>query len=160
MAVAGWTVDRTIRVRFPAYPHRVWALWWQVGKICLRTSRCLCRDRLGTLKTPSCPWRRMPGSRSKFGNWTTLPSLYSWNITECDVKPQPTSQRRLCVVFQIATTIIPVLFVSTVVLYCWCHSDSASVLLYFTFFFWGGGGFVYSRYFFLLYFYIFIIKIL
>ena len=25
--VAGWTVDRTIRVRFPAYLHRVWALW-------------------------------------------------------------------------------------------------------------------------------------
>ena len=24
---------------------------------------------------------------------------------------------------------------STVVLYCWCHSDSASVLLYFTFLF-------------------------
>ena len=21
-----WTVDRTIRVRFPAYPHREWAL--------------------------------------------------------------------------------------------------------------------------------------
>ena len=24
--VAGWTLDRKIRVRFPAYPHRVWAL--------------------------------------------------------------------------------------------------------------------------------------
>ena len=24
--VAGWTVDRTIQVRFPAYRHRVWAL--------------------------------------------------------------------------------------------------------------------------------------
>ena len=24
--VAGWTVDRTIRVRFPAFPHRMWAL--------------------------------------------------------------------------------------------------------------------------------------
>ena len=23
--VAGWTLDRKIRVRFPAYPHRVWA---------------------------------------------------------------------------------------------------------------------------------------
>ena len=30
--VAGWTLDRKIRVRFPAYPHRVWALWWQGGK--------------------------------------------------------------------------------------------------------------------------------
>ena len=29
--VAGWTVDRKTRVRFPAYPHRVWALWWQGG---------------------------------------------------------------------------------------------------------------------------------
>ena len=24
--VAGWTLDRKIQVRFPAYPHRVWAL--------------------------------------------------------------------------------------------------------------------------------------
>ena len=30
--VAGWTLDRTIRVRFPAYPHRVWAIWWQEVK--------------------------------------------------------------------------------------------------------------------------------
>ena len=90
--VAGWTVDRKIRVRFPAYPHRVWALWWQEGKRRLRTSRCPCRGRLGTLKTPSCPWRWVPDSRSKFGNWTTVPSLYSRNIAECDVKPQPTNQ--------------------------------------------------------------------
>ena len=34
------------------------------------------------LKTPSCPWRSVPGSRSKFGNWTTVPSLYSWNIAD------------------------------------------------------------------------------
>ena len=33
----------------------------------------------------------VPGSRSKFGNWTTVPSLYSWNIAECDVKPQTTN---------------------------------------------------------------------
>ena len=52
----------------------------------------LCRGRLGKLKTPSCLWHLVPGSRSKFGNWTTVPSLYSWNITECDVKPQPTNQ--------------------------------------------------------------------
>ena len=26
--IAGWTVDQTIRVRLPSYPHRVWALWW------------------------------------------------------------------------------------------------------------------------------------
>ena len=55
--VAGWTLDRKIRVQFPAYPHRVWALWWQGGKRRLRTSRCPCWGRLGTLKTPSCPWR-------------------------------------------------------------------------------------------------------
>ena len=24
--LVGWTLDRKIRVRFPAYPHRVWAL--------------------------------------------------------------------------------------------------------------------------------------
>ena len=87
--VAGRTLDQTIRVRFLAYPHHVWALWWQGGKRCLRTSRCPCRGRLGTLKTPSCPW--VPGSRSKFGNWTSVPSLYSWNIAKCDVKPQSTN---------------------------------------------------------------------
>ena len=46
---------------------------------------------IDTLKTPSCPWSLVPGSRFKFGNWTTVPSLHSWNITECDVKPQPTN---------------------------------------------------------------------
>ena len=58
--VAGWTLDRKIRVRFPAYPHRVWALWWQGGKKRRRTSRC--RGRLSTLKTPSCPWRGCPAA--------------------------------------------------------------------------------------------------
>ena len=33
----------------------------------LKTSRCPCRGRLCTLKSPSCPWRWVPGSRSKFG---------------------------------------------------------------------------------------------
>ena len=89
--VAGWTVGRNTRVRFPAYPHRVWALWWQGGKRRLRKSRCPCQGRPGTLKTPSCPWRWVPGSRSKFGNLTTVPSLYSWNVAKCDVKPQPTN---------------------------------------------------------------------
>ena len=67
--VAGWTLDRKIRVRFPAYPHRVWALWWQGGKRRLRTSRCPCRGRLGTLKTPSCLWRGCPaaGQKDYFG---------------------------------------------------------------------------------------------
>ena len=60
--VAGWTLDRKIRVRFPAYPHCMWTLWWQRGKRCLRTSRCPCRGRLGTLKTPSCPWRGCPAA--------------------------------------------------------------------------------------------------
>ena len=60
--VAGWTFDRKIRVRFPASPHRVRALWWQGGKKRFRTSRCPCRGRLGTLKTPSCPWRGRPAA--------------------------------------------------------------------------------------------------
>ena len=44
------------------YPHRVWALLWQGGKRHLRTSQCPCRGRLGTLKTPSCPWRGCPAA--------------------------------------------------------------------------------------------------
>ena len=60
--VAGLTLDRTIRVWFLAYPQRVWALWWQGGKRRLRTSRCPCRGRLGTLKTPSCPWHGCPAA--------------------------------------------------------------------------------------------------
>ena len=60
--VAGWTLDRKIWVWFPAYPHRVWALWWQGGKGRLRTSRCPCRGRLGMLKTPSCQWRGCPAA--------------------------------------------------------------------------------------------------
>ena len=47
--------------------------------------------RLGTLKTPSCLWYWVPGSRSKFSNWTTVPSLYSGNIADWKVKPQPTN---------------------------------------------------------------------
>ena len=93
--VAGWTVDRMTRVRFPAYPHRVWALWWQGGRRRLRTSRYPCRGGLGTLKTPSCPWCWVLGSRSKFRNWTTVPSLYIWNIAENDVKPQQTKIREV-----------------------------------------------------------------
>ena len=40
----------------------MWALWWQGGKRRLLTSRCPCRGRLGTLKTPSCPWRGCPAA--------------------------------------------------------------------------------------------------
>ena len=36
----------------------------------------------------------VPGSRSKFGNWTSVPPLHSWNIAECDVKPQSTTGSR------------------------------------------------------------------
>ena len=97
--VAGLTLDRKIRVRFPAYPHRVWALWWQGGKRRLRTYRCPCRGRLGTLKTPSCPWRGCPAAGPKFGNWTSVMSLYSWNIAECDVKPQSTTTTILRTLF-------------------------------------------------------------
>ena len=58
----------------------------------LQTSWCQCQVRPGTLKTHCCPWRWVPSSRSKFGNWTFIPSLYSWNIPECDVKPQTTNK--------------------------------------------------------------------
>ena len=60
--VSGWTFDRKIRVRFPAYPHHRCALWWQGGKRRRRTSRCPRRGRLGTLKTLSCPWRWCPAA--------------------------------------------------------------------------------------------------
>ena len=69
----------------------VWALWWQGGKRRLRTSRCPCRGRLGTLKTPSCPWRGCPAAGQNLENWTSVPLLYSWNIAECDVKPHSTT---------------------------------------------------------------------
>ena len=92
VVVAGWTVGRTIRVRFLACNRCVWALWWQGGKRRLRTSRCPCQGRRGTLNIAICPWHCVPGSRSKFGNWTTVPSFYSWNITEWDDKPQPTNK--------------------------------------------------------------------
>ena len=42
----------------------------------------------------------VPGSRSKFGNWTSVPSLYSWNIAECDVKPQSTHTTQIFVQWQ------------------------------------------------------------
>ena len=42
--VASWTADREFRVRFSAYPYRVWASRWQP-----------CQGRLGTLKTPYSP---------------------------------------------------------------------------------------------------------
>ena len=32
------------------------------------------------------------GGRFKFGNWVTVPSLYNWNIAECDVKSQQTNE--------------------------------------------------------------------
>ena len=35
---------------------------WQGGKRRLRMFRCTCRGRLGTLKTPSCPWRGCPAA--------------------------------------------------------------------------------------------------
>ena len=70
-----------------------WALRWQgCWKGRIRTSRCPCRDSICTLKTSSYPCHIVPGSRSKFGIWTTVLSLYSCNIAKCDVKPQPTNQ--------------------------------------------------------------------
>ena len=32
----------------------------------------------------------VPSSMSEFGNWTTVPSLYSWNVAECVLKLQLT----------------------------------------------------------------------
>ena len=91
--VAGLTVDR--KIRFDSRQTLItYGLWWQGDKRRLRASGCLCRVGLGTLKTPSCPWRWVTGSRSKFWNWTTVhvSSLHSWHIAECDVYPQPTNQ--------------------------------------------------------------------
>ena len=69
VVVAGLTVDREIRIRFLAYSHCAWVLWWQGG------SRVWVARYA---KDPSCPWRWVTGSRSKVENWTTVPSLYSW----------------------------------------------------------------------------------
>ena len=91
--VASWTVDRMIWVQFSAYPHPLWALHWEGGKRHLQMSRCPCRGRLTTQKTPSFPRHWLPCSRSKFGNWTTVLSFYSWNVAECDVKPPPNNQK-------------------------------------------------------------------
>ena len=90
--VAGWTLDRKIRVRFPAYLHRVWALWWQGGKRRLRTSQYPCRGRLGALKTPGCPWRGCPaaGQNLETGH---LPRHY---IAEISLKPKSTTTNTSC----------------------------------------------------------------
>ena len=46
---------------------------------------CPGRVRVGSAlkKNPSCPWYGV-----KLGNWTTVLSLYGWNIAEFDDKPQ------------------------------------------------------------------------
>ena len=87
--VACWTLDR---VRFPAYPHRVWALWWQGGKRRLRTSRCPCRGRLDTLKTPSCPWHgcSAAGQNLETGHLSEI----SLNVTLNHNKQQQQQQHR------------------------------------------------------------------
>ena len=89
--VAGWTLDWKNLVRFPAYPHRVWALWWQGGKRRLWTSRCPCRGRLGRLKSPSCPWRGFPAAGQNLETGHLFRHYISRNIAECDVKPQSTT---------------------------------------------------------------------
>ena len=91
--VADWTVDWTVRVRFPVYHYRVWAIWLQGGKRRLRMSRCPFRGRFGKLKSPSCPWRWMPGSRSKIGKWTSVLSLHSRNIIKSDVNHNQTTHQ-------------------------------------------------------------------
>ena len=37
-----------------------------------------------------------PAADPNLENWTTVPSLYSVNIAECDVKPQPTNLHIKC----------------------------------------------------------------
>ena len=67
--IAGWTLDRKIRFRFPAYPHRVWALWWHGGKDVF--GRPGARVGVGSArKTPSCLWRGCPaaGQNLEFGH--------------------------------------------------------------------------------------------
>ena len=89
--VADWTVDREIRVWFLEYSCPVCSLMARRPKT---SSDFLgpCQGMLGKLKTPSCPWLWVPGSRSKFGNCTSFRSLYSWNIAKCAVKPKPTDK--------------------------------------------------------------------
>ena len=89
--VAGWTLDRKIRVRFPAYPHRVWALWWQGGKRRLRTSKCPFRGRLGTLKTPSCPWRGCPAAGQNLETGHLSRHYIAEILLNVTLKPQSTS---------------------------------------------------------------------
>ena len=93
--VADWTLDRKIRVRFPAYPHRVWALWWQGGKRRLLTSQCPCRGRLGTIKTPSCPSRGCPaaGQNLETGHLSRhYIAEISLNVTLNHNQQQPTEE--------------------------------------------------------------------
>ena len=74
--------------------HRVWALWWHGGQRRLRTSRCPCLGRLGTLKTPSCPWRGWPaaGQNLETGYLSRhYIAKISLNVT---LKPQSTSTRQ------------------------------------------------------------------
>ena len=86
--VAGWTVDQETPVRFLAYPHRIWALWWQGGWRHLWISQCLCQGRLCRLKTPGCPWPLVAGSRSKFGHCHYIAEI----SPEFDLNPQSTNQ--------------------------------------------------------------------
>ena len=60
--LAGRTVDWTIRVLYPAYPHPYGK---EVKDVFGRPGARL-GGRLDTLKITSCPWRWVPGSRSKF----------------------------------------------------------------------------------------------
>ena len=67
-------------------PYRVWAIGWQGGKRRLRTSSCPCWGRLG--KNAFLIMAQVPDSGSRFRSQTTVSSLYSCYIAECDVKLQ------------------------------------------------------------------------
>ena len=51
------------------------------NKVLSLTSQCPCRVRLGTLNTASCPWRWVPGSRSKIWKTGQLSCHYIAEIT-------------------------------------------------------------------------------
>ena len=70
------TVGREIRVRSPVYPHRCGPSDGKEVKdqrVFGRPGAMECRGRLDTLKTPSCPWSCVSGSRSKFGKLDNCP---------------------------------------------------------------------------------------
>ena len=84
LEVAGRTVDREIRVRFPALPSS--RVSPPMARRLMKSSDVLhpCRVSLAH-KRPIAAHGVGARQRVKIWNWTTVPLLYSWNITECDI---------------------------------------------------------------------------